>query len=78
MGATPGPGGTALAHAAWLAVLRTLGTQTWFGPRVYVSNATKVFDAEGRLVDSAVRESVRKHLLGFSEFIERVAGGKQA
>jgi chromate reductase len=72
MGATPGPGGTALAHAAWLPVLRTLGTQTWFGPRVYVSNAGKVFDADGRIVDEAVRAAVAKHLDGFSEFIARV------
>ncbi|MFI5394064.1 MAG: NADPH-dependent FMN reductase [Candidatus Binatia bacterium] len=72
MGATPGPGGTALAHAAWLPVLRTLGTQTWFGPRLYVSNAGKVFDADGRIVDEAVRAAVAKHLGGFSEFIARV------
>lgn len=72
MGATPGAGGTALAHAAWLPVLRTLGTQTWFGPRLYVSNAGKVFDAEGRIVDEAVRAAVAKHLSGFSEFIARV------
>jgi chromate reductase, NAD(P)H dehydrogenase (quinone) len=74
MGATPGRGGTTLAHAAWLPVLRTLGTQTWFGPRVYVSSAGKAFDAEGRLVDEAVRASVAKLLGGFSEFIARVAG----
>lgn len=72
MGATLGPGGTALAHVAWLPVLRTLGTQTWFGPRVYVSNAAKVFDTEGRIVDDTVRASVAKFLSGFSEFIERV------
>src|SRR5437867_12957750 len=42
MGATLGMGGTALAHAAWLPVLRTLGTLPWFGPRVYVSNTAKV------------------------------------
>jgi chromate reductase len=72
MGATPGAGGTALAHAAWLPVLRTLGTQTWFGPRVYVSNAAKVFDAEGRIADEAVRAAVTKHLTGFSDFIARV------
>src|SRR5262252_10219223 len=41
MGATMGQGGTVLAHTAWLPVLRTLGTMTWFGPRVYVSNAAK-------------------------------------
>src|SRR5512140_895156 len=72
MGATPGPGGTSLAHAAWLPVLRTLGTQTWFGPRMYVSNAAKVFNADGRLVDEGVRASVAKHLSGFAEFIARV------
>jgi len=73
MGATPGPGGTSLAHAAWLPVLRTLGTQAWFGPRVYVSNAAKVFDADGRMIDDAVRASVTKFLSGFVEFIARVA-----
>jgi NAD(P)H-dependent FMN reductase len=72
MGATLGPGGTALAHAAWLPVLRTLGTQTWFGPRVHVSNAAKVFDADGHIADEAVRAAVTKHLAGFSEFIARV------
>lgn len=72
MGATPGPGGTALAHAAWLPVLRTLGTQTWFGPRMYVSSAAKVFDADGRIVDEAVRAAVAKHLSGFAEFMAHV------
>lgn len=76
MGATPGPGGTALAHVAWLPVLRTLGTQTWFGPRVYVSNAGKVFDADGRMIDDSVRAAVTKFLAGFSEFIARVARPK--
>jgi len=76
MGVTPGPGGTALAHAAWLPVLRTLGTQTWFGPRVYVSNAGKVFDADGRIMDEAVRTAVAKHLSGFSELIARVGRPK--
>lgn len=72
MGATPGPGGTILAQAAWLPILRTLGTELWAGPRVYVSNAAKAFDGEGRLVDEAVRGAVAKHLSGFSEFIARV------
>jgi chromate reductase, NAD(P)H dehydrogenase (quinone) len=67
----PGPGGMTLAHAAWLQVLRALGTQTWFEPRVYVSNAGKVFDADGRVVDEVTRAAVAKHLDGFSEFIAR-------
>src|SRR3982750_3698983 len=33
IGATPGGGGTMLSQAAWLQVLRTLGTQPWFGGR---------------------------------------------
>jgi NAD(P)H-dependent FMN reductase len=73
MGATPGPGGTTLAQAAWLPVLRTLGTELWSGPRVYVSNAAKVFDAGGRLVDETIRATIAKHLAGFAEFIARVA-----
>lgn len=71
IGATPGPGGTALAQAAWLPVLRALGTLPWFGPRVQVSHAAKVFDAEGRIIDEAVRASVDRHLRGFAEFIAR-------
>jgi len=73
MGATPGGGGTALAHAAWLPVLRTLGTQTWFGPRLYVSNAARVFDVDGRIVDETIRSSVAKYLAGFSQFVACVA-----
>ena len=72
MGATLGQGGTALAHSAWLPVLSILGTHPWFGSRVYVSNAAKVFDADGRLVDEAVRASVTKYLDAFSRFIARV------
>jgi NAD(P)H-dependent FMN reductase len=72
MGATPGAGGTTLAHAAWLAVLRTLGTQPWFGPRVYISQAAKVFDAEGHLTDDTVRATVTKFLAGFAEFVTHV------
>lgn len=72
MGATPGPGGTTLAQAAWLPVLRTLGTELWSGPRVYVSNAAKVFETGGRLVDEAIRQAVTRHLAGFAEFVARV------
>jgi chromate reductase len=71
MGATPGRGATALAHVAWLPVLRTLGTDPWFGPRVQIPNAAKVFDPEGRLADDETRSIVAKFLVGFSEFVER-------
>jgi NAD(P)H-dependent FMN reductase len=75
MGATLGMGGTALAHTAWLPVLRVLGTNAWFGPRVCVSNAAKAFDADGRLVDDSVRSSVARHLAGFAAFIGRIGRG---
>jgi chromate reductase len=69
MGATPGPGGTILAQAAWLQVLRTLGTRPWCGPRLMVARADTMFDADGRLTDEALRKRLRAFLEGFSRFI---------
>ncbi len=71
IGATPGAGGTALAQAAWLPVLRTLGTAPWFGGRLMVSNAGKVFDSEGRLIDDAIRTRLGAFVSGFIEFVDR-------
>ena len=73
IGATPGPGGTSLAQAAWLPVLRTLGTLPFFGARVQVSGAAKVFDDAGRLVDSVVRGQLEKYMAGFTAFVARQA-----
>jgi chromate reductase len=69
MGATPGAGGTILAQAAWLPVLRTLGTAPWFGGRLIVSAAGKVFDGEGRLVDQTVRIRLETFVAGFCAFV---------
>jgi NAD(P)H-dependent FMN reductase len=69
MGATPGRGGTLLAQAAWLPVLRTLGTRPWFGPRVAVSVANRVFDEDGRLLDDQLRVQLRSFMEGFTAFI---------
>src|SRR5260221_3398960 len=44
MGASPSGFGTILSQNAWLSVLRTLGTHTWFGGRLMVSRAQSVFD----------------------------------
>ena len=71
MGATPGRGATMLAQNAWLPVLRTLGTLPWFGPRVQIPAAAKVFDAEGRLIDEDTRGIVKRFLEGFAEFLAR-------
>jgi chromate reductase len=73
IGATPGPGGTAMAQSAWLGVLRTLGTLPFFGARVMVSGAGKVFDDSGALVDTTVRAQVEKYMAGFAAFVARHA-----
>lgn len=66
IGATPGGFGTVLAQAAWLPVLRTLGTAPWFGGRVVVAQAGKMFDGDGNLeAGGAVEEQLRTFLDGF-------------
>jgi chromate reductase, NAD(P)H dehydrogenase (quinone) len=75
IGASPGGFGTILAQNAWLPVLRTLGTRTWFGGRMQVSRAGNVFDAAGELTDEAIRAQLRKYLAGFVDFIRNRASG---
>lgn len=70
-GATPGRGGTLLAQTAWLPVFATLRMRPWFGARLLVSEAHKIFDAEGRLVDEKIRTQLRDFVGGFAEFIAR-------
>ena len=69
MGATPGLGGTNLAQAAWLSVLRTLQTAPWFGGRLGISSANNVFDAQGNLTDERVRGQLEKYIAGFAQFV---------
>ena len=64
-GASPGDFGTTLSQAGWLPVLRTLGTNPWFGGRLLVPRAGTVFDAEGTLVSDEVRELLRRFVHGF-------------
>jgi NAD(P)H-dependent FMN reductase len=71
MGATPGPGATILSQVAWLPVIRVLGMNPWYGPRVYVPSAGKVFDTAGNLLDDDVRKRVQDFMAGFVEFITR-------
>ena len=75
IGASPGGFGTILAQNAWLPVLRTLGTRTWFGGRLQVSRAGNVFNAAGELTDEAARTQLRKYLAGFVDFIRNQAPG---
>jgi NAD(P)H-dependent FMN reductase len=71
MGASDGAFGTALSQAAWLPILRTLQTHPWFGPRILVPHASKVFDERGELIDAKIREKLKSFLLGFSAFVAR-------
>jgi NAD(P)H-dependent FMN reductase len=71
MGASPGNGGTILSQAAWLPVLRTLGTRTWFGGRMLVPRAASTFDDNGALKDDAIQDHLRQFMLGFVDFVAR-------
>ena len=65
LGASPGPFGTVMSQAAWLPVLRTLGTAPWFGGRMLVPHAGAAFDAEGRLLDEEARRRLARFIQGF-------------
>ena len=69
MGASAGGFGTVLSQAAWLPVLRTLGTQPWFGARLQVSRAGGVFDESGQLKDAALEEQLKNFLAGYVSFV---------
>ncbi len=69
MGATTGRGGTALAQAAWLPVVRLLGMRPWFGAEVLVSDASRVFDNDGRVADAATLQRIRTFVEGFAGFV---------
>jgi NAD(P)H-dependent FMN reductase len=73
IGASPGGFGTTLSQAAWLPVLRTLGTQLWTGGRLQVSRAATVFDDAGNLKDAGVEQQLRQFLAGYVAFVRRSA-----
>jgi NAD(P)H-dependent FMN reductase len=69
LGATPGGGGTRLSQAAWLPVMRALGTRLWSGRQLYVASAGQAFDADGNLVDEKIRKLLAEFLAGFAAFV---------
>ncbi len=70
IGATPGMGGTRFSQAAWLPVLRTLGTRAWSGKQLYVAGAAPLFDADGKLVDEKVKKLLAELMVGFAAFVD--------
>jgi NAD(P)H-dependent FMN reductase len=71
IGASAGNWGTILSQAAWLQVLRTLGTQMWSGGRLLVPRAGSVFDETGALKDAAIEDQLRQFLAGYVGFVRR-------
>jgi chromate reductase len=69
IGASPGGFGTILSQNAWLPVLRTLGTDPYFGGRLMVSRAHKAFEEGDKFADSAMEEMLKGYLEGFAEFV---------
>jgi chromate reductase, NAD(P)H dehydrogenase (quinone) len=74
IGASPGAFGTVLSQAAWLPVLRTLGTSPWFEGRLLVSRAHTVLDANGKIIDETVKKQLQQFLHGFVQFVDRRGG----
>jgi NAD(P)H-dependent FMN reductase len=69
IGATPGGYGTLLSQTAWLPVFKTLGMRPWFGRKLYVGNADKIFDEAGGLIDENIRKRLKAYMAGFTEFV---------
>jgi chromate reductase len=71
LGASPGAWGTTLSQAAWLPVLRTLEMNPWFGAKLLVANAKKVFDEQGTMIDAVTTDRLREFLHGFLRFVRQ-------
>lgn len=74
IGASPGGFGTILSQNAWLPVLRTLGTEPYFGGRLMVSRAHKAFGEGDEFADPAMEEMLKGYLAGFAEFVRAKTG----
>jgi chromate reductase, NAD(P)H dehydrogenase (quinone) len=73
MGASPGRFGTLLSQTAWLPIVRTLGMKPWYGMTLYVSDAAKVFDVSGTLIDPDVRERLKQFMTGYASYVASLA-----
>lgn len=74
IGTTPGMGGTRYAQAAWLPILRTLQTVPYFGGRLELASASKVFDEAGAITDPKIAELLAKYVSGFAKFVAEQSG----
>ena len=65
MGATPGMWGTVRMQQAFLPIFNTLKMQHLNKFDVFVSQADKKFDEDGKLTDEVTRDIIKKHLAVF-------------
>jgi chromate reductase, NAD(P)H dehydrogenase (quinone) len=70
IGCSPGSFGSAFGQNAWLPLLRTFGTKPWFGGRMAIPQAHKLFGPTGELINDEVRRDLKSFLTGFAQFIE--------
>jgi NAD(P)H-dependent FMN reductase len=74
MGASLGQGGTRLAQAAWLPVLRVLGMRAYSGRQLYVARANEAFDAQGNLTDDKLEKQLVSYMSGLAAFVRERQG----
>lgn len=73
LGATPGAWGTRLAQSALRHVLAAVESRVLPSPALYLRDAARLFDAEGRLLDAPTRERLNGLLGAFAEWIDLVS-----
>lgn len=70
IGATTSQGGTRFAQVAWLPVLSTLGVRPFSAKSVFLAEARKAFDPQGKLTDDKLRKVLSGYIAAFVEFID--------
>jgi chromate reductase len=73
LGATSGAWGTRLAQSAMRQVLGAVESRVLPSPALYVRDAARLFDAQGRLVDALTRQRLQGLTAAFAEWIALVS-----
>ncbi len=73
VGATSGAWGTRLAQSALRQVLAAVEARVLPSPTLYVRDAARLFDAEGRLVDALTRQRLQGLVAALADWIDLVS-----
>jgi chromate reductase len=71
MGASDGPIGTARSQYHLRQTLQAQEAIIMPRPEIFVGNASKKFDAEGKLIDDDTAERLKKWLAAFADWVEK-------